>query len=159
MCSSNLAPAMRIGGLSAAEAATVTDSFIVSVQIVAVANDITFSSGSFGTKEDAVFRAATEYALEEKLPLIYLAANAGARVGLAQEVKQCLQVKALNFLVLAVSGLPVPLQHCKSMRWRTSAAHLPGRQCRRACQAGPGGQAMLAGGYSCVCRSLLAGHV
>ena len=62
------------------------------LQIVAVANDITFSSGSFGTKEDAVFRAATEYALEEKLPLIYLAANAGARVGLAQEVKQCLQV-------------------------------------------------------------------
>ena len=62
------------------------------MQIVAVANDITFSSGSFGTKEDAVFRAATEYALEEKLPLIYLAANAGARVGLAQEIKQCLQV-------------------------------------------------------------------
>lgn len=59
---------------------------------MAVANDITFSSGSFGTKEDAVFRAATEYALEEKLPLVYLAANAGARVGLAQEVKQCLQV-------------------------------------------------------------------
>ena len=62
------------------------------VQLVAVANDITFSSGSFGTKEDAVFRAATEYALEEKLPIIYLAANAGARVGLAQEIKQCLQV-------------------------------------------------------------------
>lgn len=61
-------------------------------QIVAVSNDITFNSGAFGTKEDAVFRAATEHALEEKLPLIYLAANAGARVGLAQEVKQCLQV-------------------------------------------------------------------
>lgn len=39
-----------------------------------------------------MFRAATEHALEEKLPLFYLAANAGARVGLAQEVKQCLQV-------------------------------------------------------------------
>ena len=62
------------------------------MQIVAVANDITFNSGAFGTKEDAVFRAATEHALEEKLPLFYLAANAGARVGLAQEVKQCLQV-------------------------------------------------------------------
>ena len=61
-------------------------------QIVAIANDITFNSGAFGTKEDAVFRAATEHALEEKLPLVYLAANAGARVGLAQEVKQCLQV-------------------------------------------------------------------
>ena len=73
--------------------------FAAPVQLVAVANDITFSSGSFGTKEDAVFRAATEYALEEKLPIIYLAANAGARVGLAQEIKQCLQVP-LHVLLL-----------------------------------------------------------
>lgn len=64
---------------------------------MAVANDITFNSGAFGTKEDAVFRAATEHALEEKLPLVYLAANAGARVGLAHEVKQCLQVIAAPF--------------------------------------------------------------
>lgn len=69
---------------------------ILVTQIVAVANDITFNSGAFGTKEDAVFRAATEHALEEKLPLIYLAANAGARVGLAQEVKQCLQATYLR---------------------------------------------------------------
>ena len=40
-----------------------------------------------------MFRAATEYALEERLPVIYLAANSGARVGLASEVKQCLQVR------------------------------------------------------------------
>lgn len=64
------------------------------LQIVAIANDITYSSGSFGPKEDAVFRAATDYALEEKLPLVYLAANSGARVGLANEVKQCLRVSA-----------------------------------------------------------------
>jgi acetyl-CoA carboxylase/biotin carboxylase 1 len=57
-----------------------------------VANDITFSSGSFGPREDAVFRAATEYALEERLPLLYLAANSGARVGLADEIKQKLKV-------------------------------------------------------------------
>ncbi len=63
------------------------------LQVVAVANDITYSSGSFGPREDAVFRAATEYALAEKLPLIYLAANSGARVGLANEVKACLQVR------------------------------------------------------------------
>jgi acetyl-CoA carboxylase carboxyltransferase component len=61
--------------------------------VIAVANDITFNSGAFGTREDAVFRAATEHALDEKLPLVYLAANAGARVGLATEVKQCLQVR------------------------------------------------------------------
>ena len=57
-----------------------------------MANDITYSPGSFGPREDAVFRAATEYALEERLPLVYLAANSGARVGLADEVKQKLKV-------------------------------------------------------------------
>ena len=65
-------------------------------QVVAVANDITFNLGSFGPAEDAVFRSATEYALEERLPLVYLAANSGARVGLANEVKQCLQVILLR---------------------------------------------------------------
>eukprot|EP00887_Chlorella_sp_A99_P005434 scaffold1.g5434.t1 len=62
-------------------------------QVVAIANDITFNSGAFGPAEDAMFRAATEYALEQKLPVVYLAANSGARVGLASEVKQCLRVE------------------------------------------------------------------
>ncbi|KAL6777494.1 BCC3 [Auxenochlorella protothecoides x Auxenochlorella symbiontica] len=62
-------------------------------QLVAVANDITFNSGSFGPREDAFFKAATEFALEERLPLVYLAANSGARVGLAEEVKRCLRVE------------------------------------------------------------------
>lgn len=61
-----------------------------------IANDITYSSGAFGPREDAVFRAATEHALAEKLPLVYLAANSGARVGLATEVKKCLQVRTLH---------------------------------------------------------------
>lgn len=43
-----------------------------------------------------MFRAATEWALEERLPLVYLAANSGARVGLANEVKQCLRVEWAN---------------------------------------------------------------
>lgn len=55
-------------------------------QIIAVANDITYQSGAFGPKEDALFRAAGELALEERLPLVYLAANSGARVGVATEV-------------------------------------------------------------------------
>jgi acetyl-CoA carboxylase/biotin carboxylase 1 len=54
---------------------------------VVVANDITWGSGSFSPAEDAVFRAACETALAERLPLLYLAANAGARVGLATEVR------------------------------------------------------------------------
>lgn len=51
------------------------------------------SAGAFGPPEDAMFRAATEWALEERLPVVYLAANSGARVGLASEVKQCLRVR------------------------------------------------------------------
>jgi acetyl-CoA carboxylase / biotin carboxylase 1 len=60
--------------------------------VVAIANDITYNSGSFGPREDAVFHAVTMYALEQRLPLVYLAANSGARVGLASEIKACLQV-------------------------------------------------------------------
>ena len=73
------------------------------MQVVAIANDITFNSGAFGPREDAMFRAVTEYALQQKLPLVYLAANSGARVGLANEVKQCLQVILHQPLYLAVS--------------------------------------------------------
>ena len=62
------------------------------LQVVAIANDITYNSGSFGPREDAVFHAVTMYALEQRLPLVYLAANSGARVGLASEIKACLQV-------------------------------------------------------------------
>jgi hypothetical protein len=66
------------------------------VQLVAIANDITYNSGAFGPKEDAAFRAATEYALDRKLPVVYLAANSGARVGLANEIKACLKVRLLD---------------------------------------------------------------
>ena len=63
---------------------------------MAIANDITYNSGAFGPKEDAMFRAATEYALQHHIPVLYLAANSGARVGLANEVKQCLKVEWHN---------------------------------------------------------------
>ena len=73
--------------------------------MVAVANDITHNSGAFGPREDAVFRAATELAIAERLPLVYLAANSGARVGLAAEVKACLQARAASL------WLPAPWFH------------------------------------------------
>ena len=76
-------------------------------QIVAVANDITFNSGAFGPQEDAVFRAATEHALAERLPLVYLAANSGARVGLASEVKKCLQVSQVQQACWLLKQVPL----------------------------------------------------
>lgn len=60
--------------------------------ILVVANDVTFKAGSFGPKEDAFFLAVTDLACTKKLPLIYLAANSGARIGVADEVKACFKV-------------------------------------------------------------------
>ena len=51
-------------------------------RVVVVAHDITFQSGAFSPKEDAVFKAAVELSLEEKLPLVYLAANSGGGASL-----------------------------------------------------------------------------
>ncbi|KAJ4966755.1 hypothetical protein NE237_018604 [Protea cynaroides] len=60
--------------------------------ILVVANDVTFRAGSFGPREDAFFLAVTNLACEKKLPLIYLACNSGARIGVAEEVKACFRV-------------------------------------------------------------------
>lgn len=61
-------------------------------EIIVVANDVTFKAGSFGPREDAFFDAVTNLACERKLPLIYLAATAGARLGVAEEIKSCFHV-------------------------------------------------------------------
>ncbi|GAV27655.1 acetyl-CoA carboxylase [Pichia membranifaciens] len=55
-------------------------------QFVIVANDITFKIGSFGPTEDAFFNKVTEYAREHGIPRIYLSANSGARIGIAEEL-------------------------------------------------------------------------
>ncbi|KAK6938183.1 Acetyl-CoA carboxylase, central domain [Dillenia turbinata] len=60
--------------------------------ILIVANDVTFKAGSFGPREDAFFLEITNLACAQKLPLIYLAANSGARIGAAEEVKSCFKV-------------------------------------------------------------------
>lgn len=56
--------------------------------IVVIANDITFQSGSFSVAEDRVYMAACALAEREGIPRIYLSANSGARIGLADEVKR-----------------------------------------------------------------------
>jgi acetyl-CoA carboxylase / biotin carboxylase 1 len=53
-----------------------------------IANDITHKAGSFGTREDVVFKLASEYAREKRIPRLFIAANSGARIGLADRVKQ-----------------------------------------------------------------------
>jgi len=65
-------------------------------QIVVIANDASHSAGSFGPKEDAVFKAATELGLKRKLPIIYLSVNSGARFGLAEEVRSKFKIAWIN---------------------------------------------------------------
>ncbi|ORX57605.1 acetyl-CoA carboxylase [Hesseltinella vesiculosa] len=55
-------------------------------RVIAIANDITFKIGSFGVQEDLVFYKASEYARELGVPRVYLSANSGARIGLADEL-------------------------------------------------------------------------
>ncbi|KAJ2826052.1 acetyl-coenzyme-A carboxylase [Coemansia erecta] len=57
-------------------------------RIVVIANDITFKIGSFGVDEDVLFYRATQYAREHGLPRVYLSANSGARIGLADDIRE-----------------------------------------------------------------------
>ena len=49
--------------------------------IIVIANDITIEIGSFGPREDLLFKEASVLARKLGIPRIYLAANSGARIG------------------------------------------------------------------------------
>mmetsp|Transcript_26894 Transcript_26894/g.75704 ORF Transcript_26894/g.75704 Transcript_26894/m.75704 type:complete len:1855 (+) Transcript_26894:1371-6935(+) len=61
-------------------------------EIILIANDCTFQSGSFGVPEDEFYYAASKLARHEGLPRIYIACNAGARIGLVEELKDKINI-------------------------------------------------------------------
>jgi len=61
--------------------------------VVFIANDVTVQSGSFGVPEDDVYFKASEYARNNKLPRVYIACNAGARIGLVDDLKPKFKIK------------------------------------------------------------------
>ena len=61
-------------------------------QFILVGNDITFNIGSFGPEEDELFFKASEYARVLGIPRVYISANSGARIGLAQEVLESFKI-------------------------------------------------------------------
>ncbi|KAM4616339.1 acetyl-CoA carboxylase 2 isoform 2-T2 [Polymixia lowei] len=61
-------------------------------EIIVICNDITYMIGSFGPQEDELFARASELARAEGIPRIYIAANSGARIGLAEEIRHMFQV-------------------------------------------------------------------
>jgi len=62
-------------------------------KVVFIANDVTVQSGSFGVPEDEVYFKASEYARKNKLPRVYIACNAGARIGLVDDLKPKFKIK------------------------------------------------------------------
>jgi acetyl-CoA carboxylase/biotin carboxylase 1 len=56
-------------------------------RIIVIANDITYKIGSFGIDEDLLFQRASELSRLERIPRVYISANSGARIGLAEELK------------------------------------------------------------------------
>mmetsp|Transcript_4093 Transcript_4093/g.8425 ORF Transcript_4093/g.8425 Transcript_4093/m.8425 type:complete len:1074 (-) Transcript_4093:56-3277(-) len=61
--------------------------------VVVISNDVTVQSGSFGVEEDEFYYKASVYARENKLPRVYIACNAGARIGLVDELKDKINIK------------------------------------------------------------------
>jgi acetyl-CoA carboxylase/biotin carboxylase 1 len=83
-------------------------------QFFIVANDITYKIGSFGPQEDHFFNKVTELARKLGIPRIYLSANSGARIGIAEELIPLFQVawnepgnpdKGFQYLYLSEEGL------------------------------------------------------
>eukprot|EP00553_Chaetoceros_curvisetus_P009033 CAMPEP_0204634770 /NCGR_PEP_ID=MMETSP0717-20131115/30037_1 /ASSEMBLY_ACC=CAM_ASM_000666 /TAXON_ID=230516 /ORGANISM="Chaetoceros curvisetus" /LENGTH=82 /DNA_ID=CAMNT_0051653313 /DNA_START=15 /DNA_END=259 /DNA_ORIENTATION=+ len=64
--------------------------------VVFIANDVTVQSGSFGVPEDDHYMKASTYAREHGLPRVYIACNAGARIGLVDALKPKFQVKFVD---------------------------------------------------------------
>jgi acetyl-CoA carboxylase/biotin carboxylase 1 len=62
-------------------------------EVVLIANDVTVQSGSFGVREDELYYKASTYARERGLPRVYLACNAGARIGLYDDLKSKINIK------------------------------------------------------------------
>jgi acetyl-CoA carboxylase carboxyltransferase component len=55
--------------------------------IIVIANDITYLIGSFGVAEHELYKQASVLSRQLGIPRLYIAANSGARIGLAEEVK------------------------------------------------------------------------
>ncbi|XP_031682323.1 acetyl-CoA carboxylase 1 isoform X2 [Oncorhynchus kisutch] len=61
-------------------------------EIIVISNDITHKIGSFGPQEDLLFLQASEMSRESGIPRIYISANSGARIGLAEEIRHMFHV-------------------------------------------------------------------
>ncbi|XP_043240119.1 acetyl-CoA carboxylase-like isoform X2 [Amphibalanus amphitrite] len=61
-------------------------------EVVVIANDLTHAIGSFGPEEDVLFLKASQLSRQQRIPRLYLSANSGARIGMAEEIKNLFRV-------------------------------------------------------------------
>ncbi|GMK57121.1 hypothetical protein CspeluHIS016_0309610 [Cutaneotrichosporon spelunceum] len=110
----NRPPGMNSCGMIAWVYTMKTPEYPKGRRVVVISNDITYQIGSFGPIEDEYFYKATQYARKHGLPRVYLSANSGARIGLADEVMALFDVawkeadkpeKGFDYLYLTPASL------------------------------------------------------
>ncbi|KAL3204962.1 hypothetical protein MRX96_041085 [Rhipicephalus microplus] len=79
-------------GMVAWRMTLVTPEYPEGRDIIVIANDITFLLGTFGPQEDLLFFKASERARALGIPRLYISANSGARIGLAEELKHLFNI-------------------------------------------------------------------
>ncbi|XP_077530099.1 acetyl-CoA carboxylase isoform X3 [Haemaphysalis longicornis] len=79
-------------GMVAWRMTIVTPEYPEGRDIIVIANDITFLLGTFGPPEDILFLKASERARALGIPRLYISANSGARIGLAEELKHLFNI-------------------------------------------------------------------
>lgn len=79
-------PGANVVGMVAFKVTAKTPEYPRGRHFIIIANDITFKIGSFGPQEDEYFNKATQLARKLGIPRIYLSANSGARIGVAEEL-------------------------------------------------------------------------
>ncbi|KAK7108725.1 hypothetical protein V1264_016404 [Littorina saxatilis] len=92
LCKHNRLPGENEIGMVAWRMTLKTPEFPDGRDIIVISNDMTHKIGSFGPQEDLLFKKASELSRKQGLPRIFISANSGARIGLAEEIKSLFRV-------------------------------------------------------------------
>jgi acetyl-CoA carboxylase/biotin carboxylase 1 len=93
---SNNPPGSNTCGMVAWEMELLTPEYPEGRHIIVIGNDITFNIGSFGPIEDLLFLKASQLARQRGIPRVYISANSGARIGLADEVSDKFKIEWID---------------------------------------------------------------
>jgi len=122
------------GASSAAKLLSIPGSSCPGRQVVLIANDITFQAGTFGPQEDLLFDLASKYARQHGIPRWYFSANSGARIGLADELRQKFKVawqdgnplKGFAYLYVSEEDYPALAKSVVANRTEVEVSHADG---------------------------------